>query len=150
MHAVSLQQVIVDAALAAQLECAPNLLLSEACFLRKNPGQDLPMSFVRIYVHPQYAQAQQTEKVSSSPIFQNIEKLFNVQVTEIRQDVTATLLDAPTAQVLQATEGDAALQITRFFFDVNQAVVQVSVSFYPADRYKQSARFRATRTINPE
>lgn len=142
MHALSIREVVVDAQLAGQIECKPGQLMSEATFLRKTPGSDLPMSYVRIYVHPRYAAAQVKPPVSNSPVYQNIEKMFNLRVREIRQDVTATVLDADLATVLQATPGEAALQMTRFFYDGNQSLVQVTVSFYPRSRYTQSARFR--------
>ncbi|MDM0109464.1 GntR family transcriptional regulator [Variovorax sp. J22R24] len=143
MHAVSRRNVLVDQELAARLDCQPGLLLSEVAFLRKTPGADLPMSYVLIYVPPRYAAAQETPPVSNSPIYQNIERMFGVRVHEIRQDVTATVLDDKLAQVLQAKAGEAALQITRFFYDESKALIQVSVSYYPSSRYTQSARFRA-------
>jgi GntR family transcriptional regulator len=142
MHALSIRDVIVDAQLAEQIECKPGLLLSEATFLRKTRGAELPMSYVKIYVPPRYAAAQTKPPVSNTPVYQNIEKMFNVRVREIRQDVTATILDEELAAVLMATPGEAALQMTRFYYDANQSLVQVTVSFYPRSRYTQSARFR--------
>jgi GntR family transcriptional regulator len=144
MHAVSLREVIVDRSLARLLECKEGSLLSEVAFLRKTPGANVPMSFVLIYVHPRFAAAQVTSPVSNSPIYKNIETMFGVRVHEVRQDITATLLDASLAKTLQVQEGDPALQIKRFFYDSNAALVQTSISYYPADRYTQSARFRAT------
>jgi DNA-binding GntR family transcriptional regulator len=102
------------------------------------------MSYVLIYVHPRYAAAQETPQVSSRPIYQNVERMFGVRVHEIRQDVTATVLDEQLATVLQAKPGEAALQITRFFYDDSKSLIQVSVSYYPSSRYTQSARFRAS------
>ena len=61
----------------------------------------------------------------------------------MRQDITATVLDGTLAETLQAKAGDAALQIKRFFYDANGALVQTSISYYPSDRYTQSTRFRA-------
>ncbi|MFL9933945.1 GntR family transcriptional regulator [Paraburkholderia sp. RL18-103-BIB-C] len=142
MHALSIREVVVDGLLAEQIECKPGLLMSEATFLRKTPGSDLPMSYVRIYVPPRFAAAQVKPAVSNSPVYQNIEKMFNLRVREIRQDVTATVLDEELAEVLQAPVGEAALQITRFYYDANQSLVQVTVSYYPRSRYTQSARFR--------
>lgn len=144
MHALSIREVVVDAQLAEQIECKPGLLLSEATFVRKMPGSNLPMSYVRIYVHPRYAAAQVKPAVSNSPVYQNIEKMFNLRVREIRQDVTATVLDEELAEVLQAPVGEAALQMTRFYYDGNQSLVQVTVSYYPRSRYTQSARFRVS------
>ena len=144
MHAVSLSEVTVDADLARQLECKEGLLLSEVAFLRKTPGSDLPVSYVLIYVHPRFAAAQVTPPVSNTPVYKNVERLFGVRVHEVRQDISATVLDAALADRLQAREGDPALLIKRFYYDVNGGLVQTSLSYYPSDRYTQSARFRAT------
>lgn len=143
MHAASLREVSVDAQLAQTLECKEGILLSEAAFLRKTPGADLPMSYLLVYVHPRYAAAQITPPVSSSPIYKNIEALFGLRVHEVRQDISATVLDERLAALLRAKRGDPALQIKRFFYDANGGLVQTSISYYPADRYTQSARFRA-------
>ncbi|AQH01520.1 GntR family transcriptional regulator [Burkholderia sp. KK1] len=142
MHAQTVRDVIVDAQLAQQIECKEGLLLSEATFVRKSPGNDLPMSFVKVYVPPRFAAAQQKPAVSNSPVYQNIEKMFNVRVREIRQDVTATILDDELAATLQTAPGEAALQMTRFYYDANQQLLQVTISYYPRTRYTQSARFR--------
>lgn len=144
MHAVSLREVTVDAALARKLECKEALLLSEVAFLRKTPGSDVPISYILLYVHPRFAQAQKTPPVSNTPIYKNIERLFGVRVHEVRQDTSATVLDAELAGRLQAKPGDAALEIKRFYYDANNSLVQTSISWYPADRYTQSARFRAS------
>ena len=142
MHAVSLREVTADAKLAKMLECPEGRLLSEAGFLRKTAGSERPMSFVLIYVHPRFAAAQVTTPVSNSPIYKKLEAMFGIRVHEVRQDITATVLDGTLAETLQAKAGDAALQIKRFFYDANGALVQTSISYYPSDRYTQSARFR--------
>lgn len=144
MHAVSLREVQLDVDLAQALCCKPGQLMSEVAFLRRLPKADLPISYVLIYVNPMYAEAQMTPAISNTPIYQRMEGMFGIKVHEIQQDVTATLLSAQVAALLQAKEGEAALKITRYFFDINQNLVQVSISFYPASRYTQSARFRAT------
>jgi DNA-binding GntR family transcriptional regulator len=147
MHAVSLGEVTVDAELARKLECKEGLLLSAAAFVRKTPGSDLPMSYVVIFVHPRFAAAQVTPPVSNTPIYKHIERMFNLRVHEVRQDISATVLDATLAATLQAREGEPALLIRRFNYDANGALVQSSISYYPSDRYTQSARFRASKDM---
>lgn len=144
MHAVSKQEVVATPQLAAAIGCKVGQLMSVAGFLRKLPSAELPMSYVLIYVNPMYAKAQETPQISNVPIYQRIEQLFNVRVHEIQQDTTATLLDEELAGLLKTDSGEAALKITRYFYDVNQSLLQVSISFYPSSRYTQSARFRAT------
>lgn len=144
MRATSRQELKVAAELATVLGCKTGQLMSEAGFLRFSSGADLPMSYVLIYLHPMYGEAQETAAVSNTPIYKRIEQLYNIKVSEIQQDVTATLLDERIAALLETTPGEAALKITRSFYDSNQALVQVSISYYPSSRYTQSARFRAT------
>lgn len=144
MHAVSRQDVTVGDTLAQQLGFRKGLLLSEATFVRKTRGDPMPMSYLLIYVHPRYAAAQDTPAVSSSPIYKNIERLFDVRVHEIQQDITATNLNADMAQILQAEPGAAALEIRRFYYDKNEMLLQATISYYPAGRYIQSGRFRAS------
>lgn len=146
MHSVSRREFQVPAELAGALGCRAGQLMSEATFLRFSPGAELPMSYVHIYVHPRFAKAQEAPLVSNTPIYLRIEQLFNIKVHEIQQDVTATILDDDTAAILNTYQGEAALKITRSFYDLNQTLVQVSISYYPASRYSQSARFRATDT----
>lgn len=148
MHAVSLRQVTVDEEKAQKLECKAGSLLSEVGFVRKTPGSDQPMSYVLIYVHPRFAAAQITPKISSAPIYKNIESLFGVRVHEVRQDISATVLDQSLADILEAKVGTPALEIMRFYYDANGGMVQTSVSYYPADRYTQSARFRAIKDMS--
>lgn len=147
MHALSRREVIVDEALGEMVECNPGLLLSEATFVRKTPGAELPMSYLKIYVPARYAAAQERPTISNTPVYQTIEKLFNVRVCEIRQDVTATVLDEELADILKAPVGEPALQMTRFYYDANQSLVQVTLSYYPRSRYTQSARFRISDEV---
>jgi DNA-binding GntR family transcriptional regulator len=100
-----------------------------------------------LYVHPRYAAAQKTPPISNTPIYRNIERLFGVRVHEVRQDISATVLNTELAARLQAQAGEAALEIKRFYYDANNALVQTSISWYPADRYTQSARFRASNEM---
>jgi GntR family transcriptional regulator len=144
MHLLSRGEVTVGDALATQLGLPKGLLLSQAAFVRKTHGESLPMSYLLIYVPPRYAAAQDVPAASNSPIYKNIERMFGVRVHEIQQDITATNLDGELATVLQTPPGTAALEIRRFYYDNNETLLQATVSYYPAGRYIQSGRFRAT------
>lgn len=144
MHALSCREVTAGPALAEQLGFKTGMVLSEAAFVRKTHGDSLPMSYLLIYVHPRYAAAQETPAVSNTPIYKNIERLFGVRVHEIQQDITATSLSVEMATTLQAEPGTAALEIRRFYYDKNEMLLQATISYYPAGRYIQSGRFRAS------
>lgn len=141
LHQVSLGPITVNERLSEVLECRRGIQLSEACFLRRRPQAPLPMSVLRIYLPPQYAAAQITPDVARGPIYQNLERMFGIAVTEVRQDVTATVLDQDTARLLQAAPGDPALQVVRFYYSATGKPVEVTVGHYPSSRYRQSVRY---------
>lgn len=74
------------------------------------------MGVVRVYLHPEYAAAQITSRIARGPIYQNLERMYGIAVTEVRQDMTATVLDKETADLLQVAPGDPALQVVRFYY----------------------------------
>lgn len=141
LHQVSLGLITVNERLSEALGCRRGMQLSEACFLRRRPEAILPMSVLRIYLQPQYAAAQITPKVARGPIYQNLERMFGIVATEVRQDVTATVLDRETARLLQAAPGDPALQVVRFFYSAAGKPVEVTVGHYPSSRFRQSVRY---------
>lgn len=143
MHAISKRELQASPELAAAIGCKAGQLMSEVSFFRRGSTSALPMSYVLIYTHPMYAAAQDTPVVSNTPIYQKIEQMFNIKIHEIQQDVTATIMSSEISALLQAEPGEAALKITRSFYDSNQSLIQVSISYYPSSRYTQSARFRA-------
>lgn len=144
LHRVSHERVQSNEELSRLLECRRGTQLSEACFLRKRPSNALAMCVLRAYVPVKFAAAQLTPPVASGPLFRNIERMFGEQITEVRQDVTAAILDRSSAELLQAAPGDAALRVVRFYF-ANGRPIQVAVSIYPSSRFRQSINF----TLDP-
>lgn len=72
---------------------------------------------------------------------EQLRRVFGVRVTEVRQDVSASVLDPDCARLLQAAPGNAALQVIRFYCSEARPV-QVAVSLYPSGRLRQSIRFK--------
>lgn len=143
MHVVGRRDVEANAALAEQLHCAPGQAWAEVTILRKVPQQGLPLSYLQVYVRPEFAAAIGPEKVFTKPIYSMVEERFGVRIVEVRQEITAANLDREMARALQAGEGQAAMRITRFYLDRAGSIVEVGIGHYPSGRYTQRSRFRA-------
>lgn len=141
LHHVSLGLITVNERLSDVLECRRGIQLSEACFLRRRSAASLPAGVVRVYLHPDYAAAQITPRIARGPIYQNLERMYGIAVTEVRQEMTATVLDKETADLLQVAPGDPALQVVRFYYSTAGNPVEVAVSHYPSSRFRQSIRY---------
>ena len=67
----------------------------------------------------------------------------NVRATHIDQDISAILLDRPSAKALGERVGDPALRTLRRYHDVSGSVFLASISIHPGDRF--SYRMTAQR-----
>jgi GntR family transcriptional regulator len=143
MHVVSRGKLVADAALAQQLHCEAGQAWYGIDILRKVPQDKLPLSYLQVYVRPEYASAIGPQKVFTRPIYSMLEERFGLKIVEVRQEITAANLERPMARALAAAEGQAALRITRYYLDRSGAIVEVGIGYYPSGRYTQRSRFRA-------
>ena len=143
MHVIARGEVIADAELAAQLYCQAGQAWTEISILRKVPQQKLPLSYLQVYLRPQYADAVGPQKIFKQPIYTMVEARFGVRIVEVRQEITAANLSRTMARALKAKEGQAAMRITRYYLDRTGAIVEVGIGHYPSGRYTQRSRFRA-------
>lgn len=143
MHVLGRGEVVADAALAGQLHCEPGQAWYGIDILRKVPQDQLPLSYLQVYLRPEYAAAVGPEPVFTRPIYSMVEERFGLKIVEVRQEITAANLDPVMARALSAKKGLAALRITRYYLDRAGAIVEVGVGYYPSGRYTQRSRFRA-------
>ncbi len=78
----------------------------------------------------------------TGPIFPLIEDRFGQKVVEVRQQISATLLSADLAQVLQEREGAPALEVRRSYLADEGLVAQVTINTHPASRFQHSMTMR--------
>lgn len=150
MRVIGRREITADAAFAAQYQCRPGQAWLEITLVRKVADQKQPLGHVRAYVRPEYAQALGSDKSYTRPMYSVIEERCGVRVVEVLQEITAANLSREIAKALKATEGQAAMRITRYFLDRAGTVVEISVGHYPSGLYTQRSRFRAQRSVHEE
>jgi GntR family transcriptional regulator len=134
--------LIADDALAARLTVKPGQEWHEASVLRFLPGEAAPVAWMRIYARPEHSDVLGLIDKARQPVFSLIERHHGVRIAEVRQQIVAVALDAPSARVLKARAGTPALHITREYFDSQDRLMMASVGFYPSERFSHNTRFR--------
>jgi DNA-binding GntR family transcriptional regulator len=143
MHVVSRRRIVVGVKRAAQLHCRPGEVRMEIGIVRIVPGGTLPLSYLQVYLKPEYADVIGAAKVLTRPIYSLVEARHGVRIVEVQQEITAASLTRPMARLLAAREGQAALRISRYYLDRSGSLVEVGIGHYPSGRYTQNSRFRA-------
>jgi DNA-binding GntR family transcriptional regulator len=74
-----------------------------------------------------------------------IERECGVAIAEIRQVVTAVLIDPALAQVLGTTPGSAGLRLIRHYKDAAGKILEITDTVYPADRVSVAFQLKRNR-----
>jgi len=113
---------------------------------RVDVKKNVPVSWANIYIDAAFGQI--VERVRKNPttlISSMIERECGQTITEIRQTVFGTLIDAPMAEALATTPGGAGLRILRHYKDAGNKILEISETVYPADRVSVSFQLKRNK-----
>lgn len=133
----SIRHLVVDVELARHLGCEPGTRWMEIQAARIDPARpDHAMTWYHVYVRSADGEKirrklRQTQQL----ICDLICEVSHGYVTEIRQTVRAVGVPAALSQKLAADAGAHALEFVRQYYDQAGALIEVSISLQPADRF---------------
>jgi DNA-binding GntR family transcriptional regulator len=139
------QQVILTGREAEAFGCRPGRTWLRLDGLREVPGKTgapAPVAVTTVLIDARYAAIAETPRIHTRALFAQLQDRFGVTVTEVLQDIEATLLTAEHAQALGATPATAALLITRRFFGAGRALLMVSRNLHAGTRFRYSMAVR--------
>jgi DNA-binding GntR family transcriptional regulator len=107
------------------------------CFvgLRYPIGSRIPIAHFQSYLHPQYADIEQSLTPRPVPLFARIEQRYGRVIESVQVQLRAISLLPEMAKVLGCTAGEPALQLRRIYLNARRQVVSIALNTHPADRY---------------
>ena len=140
--------VIADADLAEVLSCPVGQRWLWVRGFRYARDDKLPMAMTDIYVDAAYGGIQRQIGAANVPIYKLLEGEYGVAIVEVKQDISATTIDAADAHQLHVKPGSAGLLVTRRYVGADDRVLEVAVNLHPAGRfsYSMSLRFQEPRS----
>jgi DNA-binding GntR family transcriptional regulator len=133
---VGTADVVLDTATARTLQCQPGSRWHRLSMLRGVAGKSRPLGWTDAYVDPHYRQvaelaAQQPDKLLADLI----ESAYGRRVHSVEQTVSACAVSEQMEQSLGAAKGTPALRVLRHYRDAARALIIVTSSLYPENRY---------------
>lgn len=147
MIIASQREIEADEQMASLLECEVGQAWREIRCIRHLRVTDSPLGFVTVYVRSEFSSPIKNQTVIEKPVYAMLEEHFGLQIVEVRQSIGAHALPPDIATQLNAVAEEPALHIIRHFFDKNMRTIEVSVGYFPQNRYRQESRFRATTSL---
>jgi GntR family transcriptional regulator len=109
---------------------------------RRTEHDATPICWVEYFIHADFASVGRQLPRHAGPIFPLIEDVFAVTITEVQQEISATVLGPSLADQLQVAEGSAALEIRRVYRIDSTRIAQVTFNTHPASTYRHSMTMR--------
>lgn len=142
LNVLEVTDIEADSDTAALLGCAVGQAWARLQGLRGMDPDALPMALTDVYIARAYRGILGDIDGAGLPIWSLIETRYGVVPTEVRQQITATVLGVDDAAKLRATAGEPALRITRHYLSEPSGVYEVASNLYPAGRFSYSNTLR--------
>lgn len=138
-----IDEVVADKALAVKLGCQPGSRWLQISSLRRVPGRNNapPICWTDVYIDAALSEKIEPRIKDYRGIFGDlIETITGRRIVEIRQDIAACGLPEHVAGQLSSKPGDHALEIRRQYILSPASLIEISISYHPADRFQYSTR----------
>ncbi|MEP9380268.1 GntR family transcriptional regulator [Aquabacter sp. CN5-332] len=128
--------VVLDTEMARLLKCPPGSRWLRISLVRWEPGVAKPLAWTRAFVDPHYKDIVPLAKQQPGTLFCDlIESHYGRPIATVEQTVSGCLIEEDAAEILGVPVGSAGLRVLRHYRDMAAAMVEATVSFYPADRF---------------
>lgn len=135
------EEVVVDAALAAQFGCKSGEHWWRVRTVRLNPSGRGVVAYSEIHIPLAFGAVLSETRKSRQPIFALIQRRFNETIVEIQQDITCLArLSAHECAQLKLPPRSPGMEITRRYIGRQGRVLEVARSVHPPELFKYSMR----------
>ncbi len=116
-----------------------NIAENENCLRieRIRTANDAPIVFSTTFIHSCVNLSDDSECYSKS-LYKYLNTEYGIIITKATDILEATIADSTIAEALCIKEGDAVFKRTRKGFDQKGEPLEISISFYPGERYRYS------------
>jgi DNA-binding GntR family transcriptional regulator len=142
LQLVSQTIVAADAKLAAMLGCRAGESWLRFQMLRTLVRMREPIGAVYVWVRPEFSAIAEDVRSSPSSVISLLERRFGVELSELQQDISPSVLPAELAKLLKVRPSTPALRILRHYYDRGGHILQASLGYYPEGRFSYNTRMR--------
>ena len=141
----SIKMVPIDDKLAARTGLTVGEEWLEVRGYRHAEDAEVPLCWAEYYINRAYAAVGRLLQRHTGPIFSLIEDMFGQSITEVHQQISATLISPSLATILKVKTGSAALEVLRSYKTADGKVAQLTINTHPAELFQHSMTMRRVK-----
>ena len=101
-----------------------------------------PIAWKQLYIDSRYDAVAAEIGKRTVPIYSLIEQRYGIKTEKVRQEISAVAIRAEGARALKVKAGSSGLAILRHYVDSDERVFEVTLSVYPANRFRYSVELK--------
>ena len=101
-----------------------------------------PIAWKQVYIAARYDAVAAEIGKRTVPIYSLIEERYGVKPEKVRQEISAMAIPAQAARALKVKSGSSGLALLRHYVDTEDRVFEVTMSIYPANRFRYSVELK--------
>lgn len=141
----SIKTTVIDDKLATRTGLPIGEEWLEVRAYRYAEGTEAPVCSAEYYINRDFAAVGRLLQRHTGPIFRLIEDMFGQNITEVHQQISATLISPALAADLKVKEGSAALEVRRTYKTADGKIAQATFNTHPASRFQHSMTMRRVK-----
>ena len=108
----------------------------------RTDSSNLPLAIVEVYVDPARAPLPEQPALDDGPVYEWLDRTFNLTPKTLSQDIRAKQLTASQAALLGEVDGACVLQMIRRYFDAADTLYQISVTTHRSRDFVYNLRIK--------
>ena len=101
-----------------------------------------PIAWKQVYIDSRYDSVAGEVGKRMVPIYSLIEQRYGVKTDRVRQEISAMAIPPVAAKALKVKAGSSGLAILRHYVGADDRVFEVTMSIYPANRFRYSVELK--------
>jgi GntR family transcriptional regulator len=138
LNVVSSEEIRVSRKIAKMIGCRSGTRWLQVSAVRHLKDSRVPISWVDIYLLPEFAAIVPSIGKRSLRVYQLIQNRFSLTPARVAIDIRASLIPDRLTEVLQVSRGTPSLTVIRRYTSEDRRLFLAAVSEHPADRYHYS------------
>jgi DNA-binding GntR family transcriptional regulator len=103
------------------------------------------IAWKQVYIDARYDAVAVEIGKRTVPIYSLVEQRYGVRTEKVRQEISAMPMPAEAAKALKVKAGSSGLALLRHYVDTDERVFEVTMSLYPANRFRYSVEMKLER-----
>jgi DNA-binding GntR family transcriptional regulator len=101
-----------------------------------------PIAWKQVYIDARYDAVAGDVGKRTVPVYSLIEERYGVKTEKVRQEISAVAIPEEAARALKVKAGSSGLAIVRQYLGAEDRVFEVTLSIYPANRFRYSVELK--------